>query len=176
MFFGSYTWHHLPNLWHRQVFIAVFAHSRSMWKERVLRMTRHQSGLYMSCPEKCNAYPGRWKECLCYANGQWSQFTFSFLSTTVNRNTDEKPVLCRYRFVDLFLLNYSKEKSGVSEFAVPGSCLVALCHLLENCIFATLERKDFFFFSPMGLPRKIPIFNMKLWSIIMVMSGNCSST
>lgn len=73
----------------------------------------------MSCPEQRSAYPGRWKKCLCYANGQRSQFTFSFLSTTVNRNRDEKPVLCRYRFVDLSQLNYSKEKSGVSVIVIP---------------------------------------------------------
>lgn len=71
-------------------------------------MTKHQSRCYMSCPEKHNTCLGRWKKCLCYANGQRSQITFSFPSTTVNRNTDEKLVLCRYKFVDLALLNLVK--------------------------------------------------------------------
>lgn len=56
---------------------------------------------------------------VCYVNGQRSQFTCRFLSTTAKRNRDEKPFLCRPRFVDLSVLNYSKEKSGVSVIIIP---------------------------------------------------------
>lgn len=50
---------------------------------------------------------------VCYGNGKSSQLTFRFLSATANINREEKFFLCRLKFADLFLLNYSKEKSGI---------------------------------------------------------------
>jgi len=47
-----------------------------------------------------------------------SQFTCRFLSTTANRSRDEKPLLCRPELL-ISLLNYSKEKSGVSVIIIP---------------------------------------------------------
>lgn len=168
-------WHHLPNLWHRQVFIAVFAHSRSMWKERVLRMTKHQSGCTWAVLRSVMLIleDGRSVYVMLMARGLSSHLVSSLpqLIEIEMRNlsyADTNLLISR----SLITVKRSQECLWLS--FLPG-CTLSSLRGLHFC--NSREKMPFFSsFTPMGLPRKIPIFNMKLWSIIMVMSGNCFST
>lgn len=148
-FFGLYTQHHLPNLWHRQVFIAVFAHSKSMWKERILRMTKHQSGCTWAVLRSIMLIleDGRSVYVMLMATGLSSHLVSSLpqLIEIEMRNLSyaDKDLL-----ISLCLITVKRSQEYLWLSFLPGCTLLSLREL-HFC--NSREKRLFFFLYPYGL-------------------------